>query len=330
MSNVEKQLKSNVGFNYETLDSEQRDLLMQRTKEIRQRLKRSAQDIWEIGQKLVDVRSQLKHGQFELWLKAEFGWSRRTAYNFINVYEAFNKSANFAQIDIATSALYLLAAPSTPQFVREDFLQRAKEGEKLTHKELSQFIKEEKQNHSSNVEKTEIITPSTLKQEIIAIIPKTLIEATKSATGTSKSGLFSTSSHVVSNVDEIQSGWYLLDKQHLLFCGDTASLKFAECVNFDALAIAITSNDWDHDWLVERAKTVIVFPESDFKGQMLKQLINMFTKPREVVVFPWLPDKTMLAIAHKLNRTIISGDFNPQRCREAIAYSGLKVEQLSV
>jgi len=33
-------------------------------------LRHSAQEIWEIGQKLVDVRSRLKHGQFET-LKAE-------------------------------------------------------------------------------------------------------------------------------------------------------------------------------------------------------------------------------------------------------------------
>ncbi|GAB1538917.1 hypothetical protein NUACC21_15820 [Scytonema sp. NUACC21] len=44
-------------------------------------------------------------------LKAEFGWSRRTACNFINVYEAFGECANLAQVDIATTALYLLFVP---------------------------------------------------------------------------------------------------------------------------------------------------------------------------------------------------------------------------
>jgi len=92
------------------------------------------------------VRSRLKHGQFETWLKAEFGWSRRTAYNFINVYETFAERANLAQIDIATSALYLLAAPSTPQNVRNEFMQRAKEGETVTHKSLRRVI--EKRNYS--------------------------------------------------------------------------------------------------------------------------------------------------------------------------------------
>jgi len=87
------------------------------------------------------VRSRLKHGQFETWLKAEFGWSRRTA-NFINVYETFAERANLAQIDI-NICLYLLAAPSTPQNVRNEFMQRAK-GETVTHKSLRRVIEEEK------------------------------------------------------------------------------------------------------------------------------------------------------------------------------------------
>ena len=74
-------------FNYNTLDSKQRSIIEQRTEEIKERLKRSAQDIWEIGQKIFEVRSQLEYGNFDSWLKAEFGWSRRTAYNFIKVYE---------------------------------------------------------------------------------------------------------------------------------------------------------------------------------------------------------------------------------------------------
>ncbi|WP_238845887.1 DUF3102 domain-containing protein [Nostoc edaphicum] len=106
-------------FDYELLTPEQRTLVEQCTTEIREQLRQTAQDIWEIGQRLAEVRSKLKHGQFDTWLKAEFGWSRRTAYNFINVYETFDNRANLAQIDIATSALYLLAAPSTPQKLRD-------------------------------------------------------------------------------------------------------------------------------------------------------------------------------------------------------------------
>ena len=122
-SDKSKQITTSV-FDYETLTLEQRNLVMQRTGEIQERLQRSAQDIWEIGQRIADVRDELKHGQFEAWLKAEFNWSRRTAYNFINVYETFGERANLAQLDIASSALYLLAAPSTPDELRQEYLRK--------------------------------------------------------------------------------------------------------------------------------------------------------------------------------------------------------------
>lgn len=328
MDSSEKRLKLVMSFNYDSLDSEQRIVVQQRTGEIKERLRRSAQDIWEIGQKLADVRSRLKHGQFDVWLKAEFGWSRRTAYNFINVFEAFGERANLAQISIATSALYLLAAPSTPQEMREEVLQRAKEGEAITHKELRQVLKEEKSPSPATVEKLEPPKPFAPKPEIITIVPKAVVEAKQSVVAGSTSTLSLTAATVATS-SEIGSGWYLLEKQHLLFCGDTASPQFVERTPVAALAIAITSDDWDHDWLVERAKTVIIFPESDLKEQMLEQLIGMFSTPGEAVIFPWLPNPGMIAIAHKLERHICAGDPDSQRCSQAIAHSRLSVDRVT-
>jgi hypothetical protein len=319
-------------FDYEALDRQQRSIVEQRTREIRERLQYSAQAIWEIGQKLADVRSQLKHGQFEAWLKAEFDWSRRTAYNFINVYEAFNERANLAQIDIATSALYLLAAPSTSEEIREEFLKRAQEGETITHKKLSQVIKEEKIKSSGAIEKLERpeskeVSIETTNRQIITIIPKEIVEERKSQSKVSFVEPRSVASVGISP-DRIQQGWYLLDGQHLIFCGDTASREFIDCIPLSALAIAIASEDWDHDWLVERAKRIVIFPESDFDPQKFEQLIEMFSIFGDIVVFPWLPKPEMLVIAHKLRRIIIAGDVNLDLCRQAIAHSGLTVKKL--
>ena len=54
-SDKSKQITTSV-FDYETLTLEQRNLVMQRTGEIQERLQRSAQDICEIGQRIADVR----------------------------------------------------------------------------------------------------------------------------------------------------------------------------------------------------------------------------------------------------------------------------------
>ncbi|WP_138505850.1 DUF3102 domain-containing protein [Nostoc sp. PA-18-2419] len=325
MSKLKKQSQVVTGFDYDILDSEQRIVIQQRTGEIKERLRRSAQDIWEIGHKLAEVRSQLKHGQFETWLKAEFGWSRRTAYNFINVYETLAERANLAQIDIATSALYLLAAPSTPQNVREELLQRAHQGETITYKSTRQVIESEKSK--SAPASCELAQPLISKPEIVSLISK---QALKTETPDLELTVVKSASvsPVVVNHDQIGSGWFLLENQHFVFCGDTASPKFIERVPFATLAIAITSDDWDHDWLIERAKSVIIFGESDLKDQLIEQLIKMFSTSGDIVIFPWLPNGDAIQIAHQLNRRVFAGDPNIERCRRAIAQSGLKSEPL--
>jgi Protein of unknown function (DUF3102) len=66
---------------------------------------------------LADAKSRLKHGQWLPWLEAEFGWSRQTADNFIHVFERV-KLPTFSNLPIDVSALYLIAAPKTPEPVR--------------------------------------------------------------------------------------------------------------------------------------------------------------------------------------------------------------------
>lgn len=313
-----KNPKENIlaSFDYGILTPEQRSLVEQRTNEIREQLRRTAQDIWEIGQSLAEVRAQLKHGQFETWLKAEFGWSRRTAYNFINVYETFGNRANLAQIDIATSALYLLAAPSTPENLREQYLQEAKTGKRITHKELVHTIKHQAEKVTEKPEEL----PLHPTPEIISIIPN----STKTTNH---------SDVIEQKVQEItenpsSSQWLRLGKQHLIFHGDTASPKFFANIPPIALAVAVTADDWDHEWLIEEARTLIVLQPADFQTNTLEQLITMFSQPGELVVFPWLPQEDMMAIAHRLQRVVIAGDPSLDLCQKAVIASGLSVEKI--
>jgi len=120
-------------FDYAALEPETRTIVQQHTSEIKERLWNAVQVIWEIGQKLFDVRNRLDYGQFTSWLKVEFDWSRSTAYNYINVFESFGSCSNFGQLAIATSALYLLATPSTPKEARQEALEQAYQGETITY-----------------------------------------------------------------------------------------------------------------------------------------------------------------------------------------------------
>jgi Protein of unknown function (DUF3102) len=304
-------------FDYDILTVEQQTMIRKKTDEIRERLQRSAQDIWEVGQRLADVRAQLKYGQFEAWLKAEFGWSRRTAYNFINVYETFRDRANLSQVNIATSALYLLASPSVPADVRQQYLNQAQSGQRLNHKDLAKQLRQSKTKPLT----TEVTAPPSWseKPEIVRLIPRTpQLESALT---------LEVSSVVVPNPDEavsteielLPSQWYSLNNQHYLFWGDTASPEFIRAIPTPiTLAIAVTFYDWDHDWLVDTAKNLIVLNPDTVSSHTLEALIQLLTQPGDTVVFPWLPQADMIAIAHRLGRQVYAGDSSKARCQLAV------------
>ncbi|MCF8082893.1 MAG: DUF3102 domain-containing protein [Deltaproteobacteria bacterium] len=61
---------------------------------------------------------RLEHGQFQKWVEACFPWSMPTAERMMQIAEQFENR----QIDdygFSKSILYLLAAPSTPEFAAE-------------------------------------------------------------------------------------------------------------------------------------------------------------------------------------------------------------------
>lgn len=134
-----------VIFQYDQLDQETRVALRARADEVRDQVKKTAKGIVQIGASLHDAQSRLAKpgaGWFQAWIMLEFGWGISTAYNFIHVYERFGDYANFAQMDIAVSALYELARPSTPAAAVEEAVQRAEAGERLTHTIVKAIVNE--------------------------------------------------------------------------------------------------------------------------------------------------------------------------------------------
>src|SRR5260221_9186089 len=59
------------------------------------------------------------------------------------------KFENFSNLNIAVSGLHLLAAPSTSEEVREQIVERAEKGERLTHAEVKKMIQDGLASHSN-------------------------------------------------------------------------------------------------------------------------------------------------------------------------------------
>ena len=131
-------------FSYGILNLTTRKVVQQRTIEIKSLLRRTAQDIIDIGEKLSEVKQELDHGQFVDWLRTEFDWSDSAARKFMQVHRRF-KSVKFTNLNIAISALYLLAADCTSEAARNEAVQRAEAGEVITRAKAKEIVQHHEQ-----------------------------------------------------------------------------------------------------------------------------------------------------------------------------------------
>ena len=92
-----------------------------------------------IGRHLTEAKRICGHGNWASWLKTSFGWTDRTAENFMRVYDTF-KSETVSDLNLPIVSLYLLAAPSTPCGVRDDVIERVKRGELVSHNEIKALV----------------------------------------------------------------------------------------------------------------------------------------------------------------------------------------------
>lgn len=122
-------------FNYGVLSAEKAASARAAAERIRGRMQLAAESIIEVGRELIEQKKALGHGNFLPWIEAEFGMSQDTAGRFMNV--AGRLGDKFRSVrNMPATALYALAAPSTPEPVREAVLERAASGEKVTAKEI--------------------------------------------------------------------------------------------------------------------------------------------------------------------------------------------------
>jgi DUF3102 family protein len=110
---------------------------------IRALRKRAADDIIDIGRHLTEAKKIAGHGNWLPWLDREFGWTDDTARNFMRVYD-LSKTERVRDLNLPLRALYLIAAPSTPEAAREEVIDRAQTGEKVSVGETKHIIEQHK------------------------------------------------------------------------------------------------------------------------------------------------------------------------------------------
>lgn len=101
-------------------------------------MKRTVEDIIEIGRELIAVKERLGHGRFLDWIKVEFEMERSTAQNLMNVADKFGDKLPIIG-NLKPTVLYALADPSTPDEVIEQATTKAESGEKVTIKDVQEW-----------------------------------------------------------------------------------------------------------------------------------------------------------------------------------------------
>jgi hypothetical protein len=133
-----------AAFDYSPLDPAVASLARAAASRIKEQLKKQHAVFLEIGREFLMVKDQLGHGDFGLWLDAEFGINERTAQRCIRAAELLGDKPNIASA-LPQIALVELAAPSTPEHVRETVVQRIAAGEQMKPMAVLAMIKAARQ-----------------------------------------------------------------------------------------------------------------------------------------------------------------------------------------
>src|SRR4051812_19084320 len=94
-------------------------ILREHANAIRDLSRKTIEHIIEMGRRFTEAQELVGHGRWCSWLKREFGWTDRTALNYMRVFE-MTKSETISdlKLSIPIASLYLLAAPSVPESAR--------------------------------------------------------------------------------------------------------------------------------------------------------------------------------------------------------------------
>lgn len=129
-------IKSNYG-----LPEEQAGTLAEITADIGARARQSGENYVAIGQRLIDAKNILAHGEFTKWLTDEIGINHRTASRMMQVAESFKMDTVSI---LRPAALIELSKGNVPESAKEEAVRRANAGERVTKSVARQIVAEAK------------------------------------------------------------------------------------------------------------------------------------------------------------------------------------------
>ncbi|MGK7947278.1 MAG: DUF3102 domain-containing protein [Xenococcaceae cyanobacterium] len=297
-------------FDYSSLDKETSSFIQSRTFEIKKLIKRSVEDIINIGNNLIEVKERLGFGNFYDWLEVEFNWTSRTAVRFMSVAQRFN-SDNVSDLNnILPSALYQLAAPSTPDEAVTEALERAKVGETIDPK-TAQAIKSKYKAKAKEKETESIITSSNPEQA-------EKISTKFEQIARPKQKILS----VVPSQNAVKNSWWQLGENHRLFCGEPKNKDFIKSLPKD-IALIINFLPKRNFSLIPSVSSIFSFTlHSEYSDldidSLIAEAIKTSTKPKEMVLFNYIYYAELLELVEKFQCYFWIAEPDLNKCQEIL------------
>ena len=119
----------------------------------------TAQNIIEIGRRLIEVKERLEHGEYLKWLKEKVDFTERTAQRFVKVATVFSNTTPVSHLGTRK----LLALAGLDEEDRQEVIKENKV-EDMTTRELERVVKEKKEIKKQLEEEQEL--SNELQEEI--------------------------------------------------------------------------------------------------------------------------------------------------------------------
>lgn len=339
-------------FDYTSLDLETQQFVRERADKIKALMKRSAQDVIDIGKYLLEVKERLDYGQFGEWIDQEFSYSYPLAAKFMQVAREFS-SITLIDLSISSTALYLLAQTTTPQEVREEALDQARRGVSVTPKLVQELLTETRgqsdnsdkpiefrlDNTNFSEESKNLSTPSKDELTVQDESPddeNTFSPVFSEFSDNSQAKSVRVNQEVISSptlvIPEVLLNpgefWQLSDRRdrHLLYCGSPKSATFSKRLPSDNIDLLVSFPPTKDSWLngvPEHVKQVLMFYLDDLKGEefteLFFQFISKYTREDHFVVFAYLPSPRFFLSASELGCNCFLADPKVDNCLTVIS-----------
>ncbi len=135
-------------FDYgQIADEDARTIAKQAAQRIHANLEATEKHFIDTGNELRKAKAAMKHGAWENWLTAEFGWTKRTAQNYMAVAEKFGD--DYPMVSYLPSPIIYRLASDKLDALRDTIVTRASNDVPLDRDEVVKLISEASQKQAT-------------------------------------------------------------------------------------------------------------------------------------------------------------------------------------